>query len=67
MEPEAYKFVNTHGHEISGCTILSILIHKCVPCLGGMNYGVRPNLATLKFNNGEQLEYIQIIILRLQH
>ena len=33
MEPQAYNFFITHDHEISGCTILSILIHSLDPHL----------------------------------
>ena len=65
MEPQAYKIVNTHDHEISEFTILSRLLYSHAPHLGGMNGDVQSDLATLKFKNGKQLEYFhsRIIIL----
>ena len=66
MAPQAYKFVNTHAHEISGCTILSRIIHACAPNLVGVSGDVQYELATLEFNNGEQPEDFRSIILILQ-
>ena len=66
MAPESYKVVNTHDHEISVWTILSRLIHSRAPNLGGMNSYVQSDLANLAFNNGEQLEYVCGIIIRIQ-
>ena len=66
MEPQAYKVVSTHTHEISGWTILSRLLHSHAPHLGGMNDDVQSDLATLAFKNGEQLEDFHGIVLRLQ-
>ena len=66
MEPQAYKVVNTHAHEISGWTILSRIIHARTPNIGGINGDVHPELATLVFKNGKQLEEFHNIILRLQ-
>ena len=63
MSPQAYKVVSTHSHEISLWTILSRLIHSRAPHLGGMNGDVQSDLATLAFNNGEQLEYFHSSIL----
>ena len=66
METQSYKFVSTHAHEISGWNILSRPFHPSATHLGGMNGDVQSDLATLAFNNGEQLEYFHIIIIRLQ-
>ena len=66
MPPQAYKIISTHAHEISGWTILSRLLHSHAPHLGGINSDVESDLATLAFNNGEQLEYFHSRILRLQ-
>ena len=56
MAPQSYKVVSTHDHEISGWTILSILLHSRAPHLGGMNCNVQSDIATLAFNNGEKLK-----------
>ena len=66
MSPQYYKFVSTHDHEISGCTIISRLLHSRAPHLEGINGYFRSNLAILTFNNGEQLEDFHIRILILQ-
>ena len=66
MEPQAYKVVSTHAHEISVCTILSRIPHSRAPHIGGMNGDVQSDLDTLAFNNGEQLEGFHSRILRLQ-
>ena len=66
MAPQAYKVVNTHAHEISGCKFLSRLIRARAPFTVGMNCDFQSDLDTLAFNNGEQIEYFHIIILRLQ-
>ena len=55
MAPQAYKFVSTHAHEISGWTILSRLLYSRAPHLGGINV-----------RNGEQLEDFHSRIIRLQ-
>ena len=62
----AYKVVRTHAHEISVWKILSILLNSHAPHCGELNGGVRYDLATLVFKNGEQLEYFYSIIFRLQ-
>ena len=59
MTPQAYKVVSTHAHTILGYTIISILIHSRAHHNGGMNVDVQSDLATLKFNNREQLEYFK--------
>ena len=66
MEPQAYKVVSTHAHEISGWTILSRIFHSYTPHHLVMNGGVQSDLATLTFKNGEQLEGLHSRILRLQ-
>ena len=66
MAPQAYKVVSTHPCDISGCTILSRLLHSHAPHLGGINGGVQYDLSTLAFSNGEQLEYFRSSIIRLQ-
>ena len=66
MATQAYKMFGTHAHEISRWTILSRLIHSRAPHLGGINGGVQYDIATLAFNNGEQLEYFHSRIIRLQ-
>ena len=65
MEPQAYNFVSTHAHKISGWKILSRLFYSRSPHIGGMNGDVRSDLATLAFKNREQLEdfHSRIIIL----
>ena len=45
--------------------ILSRLLHSRAPHLGGINGDVQSDLATLDFNNGEQLEDFNIRIIRL--
>ena len=57
IEPQAYKIVSTHAHEISGWKILSRLFHSRPSHIGGMNGDFQSDLATLAFKNGEQLEY----------
>ena len=66
MEPQTYKFVNTHAHEVSGWKILSRLIHLCTPHLGWMSGDFQSDLVTLAFKNIEQLEDFcrRIIILQ---
>ena len=64
--PQAYKFVRTHYHEISGWTILSRILHSHAPHLGGMNGNVKSDISTLAFKNGEQLEDFHSRIIRLQ-
>ena len=66
MEPQAYKVVSTYAHEILGWTILSRLIHSHSPHLGWMNGDVQSDLATLAFNNREQLEDFHSRILKLK-
>ena len=56
MEPQAYKVVNTHDHEISVWTILSRIIHVRAPHIVGMNDDVQYELATVVLKNREQLE-----------
>ena len=65
MAPQAYKVVNTHAHEISGWEILSRLLHVRAPHIGGMTGDVQSDLATMEFNNIEQLESFHSIIIRL--
>ena len=66
MEPQAYKVVNTHAHDISGCKIISRLIYARTTNIVGMNGGDQSDLSPLVFNNGEQHKDFHIIILRLQ-
>ena len=66
MTPQYYKFFSTHAHEISGWNILIILLHSRAPHLVGMNGVVQFDIATLAFNNGEQLEYFHGRILIIQ-
>ena len=63
---QACKVVRTYTHEILGWKIISRLLHSCATHLGGMNGDIQYDLATLAFNNGEQLEDFHRIILRLQ-
>ena len=56
MSSQSYKVVNTHAHEISGYTIISIIPHSRAPHLGGMNSDVKSDIATMEFNNGEKLK-----------
>ena len=66
MEPQAYKVVSTHAHEISGWTILYKLLHSSAPHLVGMNGNFQSDLATLAFNNEEKLEDFHGRIIRIQ-
>ena len=66
MAPQSYKVLNTYSHKISGCKILSILLHARAPHLGVMNGDARSDLSSLAFNNGDRLEYFHSRILRLQ-
>ena len=66
MAPQAYKVINNNYQEISGWTILYIIIHVHIPHLGGTNDYVQHDLSTLAFKNREQLEDIYIIIIILQ-
>ena len=66
MARQAYKVVSTYAHDISGWTIISILIHSRAPHLGGMNGDVQSDLANMTFKNGEQLEDFHGKISRLQ-
>ena len=52
MANQAYKVVNTHAREISGCKILSRLRHALAPHLGVINDDVQSELSTLAFKNG---------------
>ena len=63
MVPQAYKVINTHAHEISVWKILYIIIHVHDPHIGGIDGGVKSDLTTIAFNNGEQLEYFCSIII----
>ena len=56
LTPQAYKFVSTHAHEISGWNILYRILHSCDPHLVGINGGGQSDLATLMFKIVEQLE-----------
>ena len=66
MEPQDYKVVSTHAHEISGWTILSRLIHSYDTHIGGIIGYIQPDLVTLEPKIGEQLEDFHSRILRLQ-
>ena len=66
MAPQAYKVVSTHANEISVWTILSIPLHSRAHHLGGMTGDVQSDLATLAFENGEQLEDFNGRIIRLR-
>ena len=63
MAPQAYNFVITHDHEITGWKILSMLLHSCTLNIGAMDGNIQSYIATLAFNNREQLEYFHSIIL----
>ena len=67
MEPQSYKVVSTHAHEILVWKIISRLIHSYAPDIGGMNGDFNSDQPPLVFNNREQLEYFNSRILRLQH
>ena len=60
MAPQAFKVDRNHAHKISGCKIISGLLHSCAPHIVGMNGDVQSDLATLVLKNGEQLEYFHI-------
>ena len=66
MALQAYKVVRTYKHEISGWTILYILLHSRATHLGGMNGDVQYDLSTLELKNGEELEDFHHRILILQ-
>ena len=66
MSPHSYKVVNTNDHEISGWKILSRPLHLRALHLGGMNGDDQPELYTLTFNNGEQVEFFRSRIIVLQ-
>ena len=66
MAPQAYKVFSTRSHDILGWNIISRFIHSHAPHLGGMNIDVQSDLSTLLFKNGEQLEDLHGIILRIQ-
>ena len=51
MAPHYYKVVNAYAHEISGWTILSILLHVLTPHSGGMNGDIQYDLSTLTFDH----------------
>ena len=66
MAPKDYKVVKTHAREIPAYTILSIILHACVPNLGGMNGDVKYDLSTLEFKNGKKIADFHIRIIRIQ-
>ena len=66
MEPQSYKVVSPHDHEISGWKILSRILLSRAPHIEVMNGDVQSGLATLVFKNGEQLEDFNSRIIRLQ-
>ena len=66
VTPQDYKVVNNHAHEVSGCKIISILLHLQSPHLRGINDDVKSDLSTPSFKNREQLADFPIRILRLQ-
>ena len=66
IAPQAYNVLNTHDHQISGCKILSRLIHSHVPNVGGIDGDVQYYLTTLSFNNREQHEDFHSRIIRIQ-
>ena len=66
MAPQYYKFVSTRDHEISGWTIFYRLLHSHDTHLGVMKGDVQSYIATLALKNGEQLEYFNSRIIRLQ-
>ena len=49
MDPQAYKVVTTHDHEILGWKIISRLLHARSPHLWGMCDYVQNELSTLDF------------------
>ena len=66
MATQAYKFVNTHTHEISGRKFLSRLIHARTHNTGDMNGDFQYELSTLALNNGEKLGNFNIRMIILQ-
>ena len=66
MVPQSYKGVIDNSNEISVWTILSRLLHARDPHLGGTNSDVQSDLATLAFNNEENLKYFHCRIVTLQ-
>ena len=66
MAHQACKIVSTHPHKISGCKIISRLVHSRSPHLWGMNDDVQSNIAILGFKIGEHLEDFNSRIIRLQ-
>ena len=54
-DPQAYKIVNIHAHEVSRYIILFRLIHEISPHIGLISGDVQSNLATLGFKWLEQL------------
>ena len=66
IAPHTYKVFSTHAHEISEWKVISRLIHSRAPHLGGMNGDFQSDIATLAFNNIEQLEYFHSSILKLK-
>ena len=66
MATQDYKFLTTHAHEVLICTILYRLIHAKAPNIGVINSDINSDLATLKLNQGEQLEDSPTRIFRLE-
>ena len=66
MAYQVYKFITTQAHEVSGWTILSILLHVRASHLGGINGDIQSYQYNLALKQGEQLDKFHIRILRLQ-
>ena len=66
MAPQTYRVVSTHANGISVRTIISRLIHSHAPHPGGMNGDLQYDLSTLALKNGENIEYFNSLIIRLQ-
>ena len=66
MEPQAYKVVRTHTHDISGWNIISRLLHSRDPYLVGMNGDVQSDISNPALKNVEKIEDFHGRIIRIQ-
>ena len=66
MEPQTYKFITTHYHEVSWWNILSRILHERETHLGVINGDVQYDLDTLAFKQVEKLEKYHVRIIMLQ-
>ena len=56
MNTWVYKLITAHDHEVLLCIILSRILHAREPHIGGRNGGVKSDLATLDFKQGNNLK-----------